>query len=122
MAAYYQSLPQDSLAPTIRIVDTNGGDIVALYRQAVAEGAKMIVGPLSKEEGMQLLQAGPLTVPTLMLNTLPVTKTADNLYQLGLSPEDEVKQVAAKAWQDGKKKAVIIVPASAWGQRVAQVF
>ena len=122
LAAYYQSLPQDTTAPTIRIVDTSAGDIVDLYRQAIAQGANMVIGPLSKEQGMQLVQAGALTVPTLVLNTLAVAQAVPNLYQLSLSPEDEVKQVAAKAWQDGKKNAVIIVPANTWGQRVAQVF
>lgn len=122
LAAYYQSLPQDPSAPTIRIVDTSGGDIVSLYQQAVAQGANVIVGPLSKEEGTQLVQAGKLTVPTLVLNTLPVTQVIPNLYQLSLSPEDEAKQAAAKAWQEGQKNAVIIAPANAWGQRVSQVF
>lgn len=122
LAAYYQSLPQDSSAPTLRIVDTSGADIVMLYRQAIAQGAKVVVGPLSKTEGMALVQAGSLAVPTVLLNTLPETATVANLYQLGLSPTDEAKQVAAKAWKEGKKSALIIVPDSAWGQRVAQVF
>ena len=120
LAAYYQSLPQDSAAPTIRIIDTSEGDIVTLYRQAVAQGMELVVGPLSKEQGMQLVQAGPLAVPTVVLNILPVTETVPNLYQLSLAPEDEVKQVAAKAWQDHKKNALIIVPASTWGQRLSQ--
>lgn len=122
LAAYYQSLPQDPAAPTIRIIDISNGDIVTLYRQAIEQGANIVVGPLNKEQGLQLVQTGALAVPTLMLNTLPNAQTVANLYQLSLSPEDEVKQVAAKAWQDGKRNVGIIVPASAWGQRVGQVF
>ncbi len=122
LAAYYQSLPEDSAAPTIRIIDTSEGDIVTLYRQAVAQGMDLVVGPLSKEQGLQLVQAGPLAVPTVVLNILPITEPVPNLYQLSLAPEDEVKQVVAKAWQDHKKNALIIVPASTWGQRLSQVF
>jgi uncharacterized protein len=122
LAAYYQSLPQDPSAPTVRIVDTTDADVVALYRQAVEQGVDMVVGPLSKEQGMQLVQAGVMTVPTLVLNNLAVAEPAANLYQLGLAPEDEVRQVTAKAWGDGKRNALIIVPANAWGQRVSQVF
>jgi uncharacterized protein len=122
LAAYYQSLPADPTPPTIRVVDTSSGDIVGLYKQAVADGAKMIVGPLSKDEGAQLVQAGQLTVPTLFLNTLPGAPAVANLYQLSLSPEDEIKQVADRAWQDGRRNAAIIIPASSWGQRINQVF
>ncbi len=81
-----------------------------------------MVGPLSKEEGMQLVQAGSFNVPTVVLNTLPIAQGISNLYQLSLAPEDEAKQVADKAWHDGRKKAVTIVPASASGKRVAQIF
>lgn len=122
LAAYYQSLAEDPTPPTIRIVDTSSGDIVGLYKQAVAEGAKIIVGPLSKDEGSKLVQAGQLAVPTIFLNTLPGAPAVDHLYQLSLSPEDEIKQVADKAWQDGKKNVAVIIPASSWGQRISQVF
>lgn len=122
LAAYYQSLPLDTTPPTIRIVDTSAGDVVNLYKQAVAQGAKIIVGPLSKDEGTQLAQAGSFTVPTIFMNTLPGAPAVTNLYQLSLSPEDEIKQVAARAWQDGKKNVAIIIPASSWGQRISQVF
>lgn len=122
LAAFYESLPNDSNAPTIRIIDTTSGDIVTLYQRALEQGANIIVGPLSKEDGAKLVQGVALTVPTVILNTLSLPQPVANLYQFSLSPEDEVKQVAAKAWQDGKKNAIIIVPASAWGQRLAQDF
>ncbi len=63
LAVYYQSLADDAAAPTIRIVDTGSGDIVSLYHQAIAQGANVVVGPLSKEEGMQLVQAGSSASP-----------------------------------------------------------
>ncbi len=122
ITAYYQSLSQDASPPTIRIINTSNADIVTLYRQAIDQGANVIVGPLSKDDGLQLVQAGPLSVPTLILNNLPLTQNVSNLYQLSLSPEDEVIQVAAKARKAGRKNAAIIVPSSPWGQRVAQVF
>ncbi len=125
IAAYYQSLANDPQPPTIRIIDTSGGHIVDLYRQAIEQGASFIVGPLNKAEGSQLAQsakASPLAVPTLLLNTLPEEVAVPNLYQLGLSPEDEAKQVAHKAWQNGHKNAIIIGPASTLGQRTFEEF
>lgn len=122
IAAYYQYLPQDQNPPTIRIIDTSHGDIVEIYRQAVSQGANVIIGPLNKEAGLQLVQAGVIGTPTILLNNLPGTPLNDNLYQLALSPEDEASQAADKAWQAGYKKALIAAPANAWGQRVSQTF
>lgn len=120
LAAYYQSA-KNSNAPTLKIIDTSDGQVVSLYKQAVAEGANVVVGPLSKDDGNALLHAG-LTVPTLLLNTLPLTQPIQNLYQFGLSPEDEAKQAADKAWREGRKTTLIIAPDQEWGRRAAATF
>jgi uncharacterized protein len=122
LAAFYQSLSYDNTPPTIQIIDTSGGDVVSLYQQAITQKTNIVVGPLNKEEGLQLVQAGSLSIPTLMLNTLPLPENINNLYQLALSPEGEAKQVADKAYQDGKRTVVIVAPDSDWGKRVAQTF
>lgn len=122
IAAYYQSLIQDPSPLTIRIVDTSNGNILDLYKQAVEQGADFIVGPLNKAEGAELIQAGPLAKPTLLLNTLPLEGLVPNLYQFGLSPEDEAKQAADRAWREGHKKTLVIAPASTWGQRAFEEF
>ncbi len=120
LAAYYQT-PNNLNTPTLRIVDTSGDQVVSLYKQAVADGADFVVGPLNKEDGTALIHAG-LTVPTLLLNTLPLTGPISNLYQFGLSPEDEARQVADKAWHDGHKNILIIAPDQDWGHRTASAF
>ena len=45
-----------------------------------------------------------------------------NLFQFGLSPEDEAKQIAQRAWFDGHNKAAMIYPEGNWGKRVAAAF
>ncbi len=120
LAAYYQSA-KNSNTPTLKIIDTSEGQVVSLYKQAVAEGANLVVGPLSKEDGIALLHAG-LTVPTLLLNNLPLTQPIPKLYQFGLAPEDEAKQAADKAWREGRKTTLIIAPDQDWGHRAAATF
>jgi outer membrane PBP1 activator LpoA protein len=124
IAAYYQNLTQDQNPPTIRIVDSSRGDILEIYRQAVSQGANVIVGPLNKEAGLQLVQAQAINTPTILLNNLSNASVSagENLYQLALSPEDEATAAADKAWQDGRRKALVVAPANAWGQRVSQAF
>lgn len=71
----------------------------------------------------QLVKVRSLEVPVLALNIIPPRKSIpDNLYQFGLSPEDEAKQVAEKAWVDGHTRAIALIPQGNWGKRVFSSF
>jgi len=119
-----------SIVPSIEIYDA-GDDpslIDVIYEQAVDDGAEFVVGPLHKDSVNQLARYEQLPVPVLALNysehrgdegehALP-----ENLFQLSLSPENEARQVAERAWLDGHTRAAIITPSSAWGIRVAKAF
>lgn len=108
-----------SAAPqqALRFYDTAKDDIGNVYRQAVSEGATLIIGPLVKEQVQELISNNELTIPVLALNQIDgVAKP--NLYQFGLSPIDEAEQLALKALRDGGKTAMILVPSTPLGQRV----
>jgi outer membrane PBP1 activator LpoA protein len=122
LTAYYYAKEQQADAPAVDVVDTSKGDIVALYQQAVANGADFVVGPLTKENLRALVGQGKLSVPTLALNTLDDGSRVTNLYQFGLSPQDEAEQVAVRARQDGHGRALVIAPAGVWGQGIAAAF
>ena len=64
--------------PAITVMDSAGADVVALYHQAVADGAEFVVGPLQKSE-VALLAAEPdLPVPVLALNYADPATPAEN--------------------------------------------
>src|SRR5690606_7224034 len=44
------------------------------------------------------------------------------LFQFGLSAEDEAREVARRARADGLRRAVALVPSGEWGQRVTEAF
>lgn len=124
LAAYYNRKNQ-AYQPTIRVYDvgTDANDIKKTYNQAVNDGAEFIVGPLNKETVNRLINTTRLTVPTLTLNYYEKpTKSVDNLYQFGLAPEDEARQLAERAWLDGNNQALVILPEGEWGQRLYQSF
>lgn len=113
------------LRPTIQLYDTASktDTISNLYRKAVAEGAEFIVGPLGKTEVDTLLQEDDITVPTLTLNySNDPTLIAGNLFQFGMAPEDEARQLAERAWLDGYNQALTIVPEGEWAARILQAF
>jgi uncharacterized protein len=103
--------------PALHFYDTEKGKTAELYQQAVQEGAKLVIGPLNKEN-IQSLAATTLTVPVLALNHVP-SLSKQNLYQFALSPIDDVAEITQKAALDGRKKALLLVPDNEQGKRVS---
>lgn len=104
----------------IRQYNTAAGDVAALYRQALSEGADYVVGPLSKTD-VAVVAAMEHPVPTLLLNDMDVANNT-NAYRFGLSPSNEARQVAVKAEKKGYKRALVIAPAGAWGDEIVAAF
>jgi outer membrane PBP1 activator LpoA protein len=124
LAAWYdtsQGIPR----PQIRVYDvgTDPLAVLATYQQAVAAGAGFVIGPLRKEAVQVLLQQEQLPVPVLALNRAD-REDLENpaLYQFGLAPEDEAREVARRAWHEGHTRAVALAPDSSWGSRVFAAF
>lgn len=123
MAAFYRLTASGDRVPDIRFFDTSDKDVNAVYDQAIAEGAQLVIGPLDKNSIDALSLRPALPVPTLALNYAenPVGDTAQ-LFQFGLAVEDEAQQVAERAWRDGHRRALILAPESNWGDRAAETF
>jgi outer membrane PBP1 activator LpoA protein len=121
LAAYYQQKPANL---SITMVDTNeSSSIETAYQKAVQQGADFIVGPLDKKDVAIIDNMSHLAVPTLALNyTSPSASKQNAVYEFGLSPTDEAKQVAEKAWQSGYHSALMITPTGDWGQGIAHAF
>ncbi len=98
-------------------------NIRKLYDKAVAEGARVVVGPLSKQAVAGMAAGGPLPTPVLALNIADFNASAPKgLYQFGLAPEDEARQVAERAALEGRLQAVVMVPRNDWGRRILEAF
>jgi len=116
-------LPEDK-QPELRFFDaTDPAGIWPLYNEAVAAGAELVIGPLQKEAVAQLMRAGELPVPVLALNEVEVDALpTPNLFMYSLSPEDEARQAAERAWLDGARRPIILAPQGLWGDRLAGTF
>jgi outer membrane PBP1 activator LpoA protein len=122
LAAYYSNAGH--VDQSVRILDTGATpeNINAVYQQALSEGAEFIVGPLDKHAIEALVKENDLGVPTLALNNELDENIPENLFQFGLSPEEEARQVAERTWLDGHVNAAVLVPQGPWGERVYQSF
>ncbi len=124
LSAYYSDADTE-IKPVINFYDSSNDDVTfnQLYQQAIENGATNIVGPLNKISINQLAQKPELDVPVLTLNYAEnAFNTTGNLFQFGLSPEDEAQQVAELAIGQNKKRAAIFYPDSEWGRRLSQAF
>ncbi|WP_096085233.1 penicillin-binding protein activator [Agaribacterium haliotis] len=152
LAAYYNDLSDAYSLPEIRFYDTNEQDVNSVYDQAVSEGAELVIGPLSKDKLRALSARSELPVTTFALNAIndkavdidataeqtllnsdapPAQTSPENtsarsgqadLFQFSLSIESEAQQIALKAWRDGHRRAMILVPDNTWGGRGANAF
>jgi outer membrane PBP1 activator LpoA protein len=119
IAAYYAD--PDPAKPQLHFVDSQSGDIHQLYRQLADQGARAVVGPLIKENVAALARSGDLPVPVLALNQTAEAESP-GVYQFGLTPEHEVEQAAGSAWFDGRQNALVLAPATQFGQRMIRHF
>lgn len=121
LAAWYARPPAQR--PELRFYDaTDPYKTVTALQQAAQAGAGSAIGPLDKAAVAEVA-AATLPIPVLALNQAEsVTNPAANLYQFALSPEDEARQAADRAWLDGHRAIATITPAGSWGDRVLASF
>jgi len=127
LAAYYDQ-PDYVTRPRVAIYDTGdeGATVKAAYDRAVDEGAGFVVGPLAKDGVRALAARDALEVPVLTLNYTGSSTSAEGrpsaLYQFGLLPEDEARQAAEAATQNGHFNALALTPSGDWGRRMHEAF
>jgi hypothetical protein len=100
--------------------DENTGTVAA-YRQAIANGAVAVVGPLTRNGVIALAAGHDIPVPTLALNIVE-GQTAAKLYFFGMALEAEARQVAQLAMRQGLHQAIIITTHTQLSQRLQAAF
>lgn len=112
-------------APELVLYDTGDDPTAAVsyYQRAVSESVDFVIGPLQKNAVTTLVKQKLISVPTLTLNYSDDFHIENkNLYQFGLLPEDEARQVAERASIDNFQTALVLVPESEWGTRILEEF
>ncbi|MEN8175602.1 MAG: penicillin-binding protein activator [Pseudomonadota bacterium] len=121
MSAYYGFAEEGR--PTLRFYDTHaGGGAVDAYNVAVAEGAEVVIGPLTKPAVDQIKSQGYFQVPVVALNRTDTLSTAGGLVEFALSPEDEARQMADYAARQGYLRAAVLVVSGGSGERYRASF
>ncbi|AZS50557.1 penicillin-binding protein activator [Entomomonas moraniae] len=121
IAAYYQAPNKDKV--TIKAYEsTDYPTMDAFYAQAQKDGIQLVVGPLDKAQINELSKKSTLPITTLALNYTDTNTQPPQLFQFGLLPEDEAREAATRAFNDGKRHAIAVVPQGEWGKKVLSAF
>ena len=111
--------------PKVRIFATTdeAEQVVSAHQRAVSMGARLIIGPLTRNAVTALAYGGTPSVPTIALSSpegdifLP-----KNFYVFGLQIEAEVRQVANWAYRKGGNRVFLLGNDSPLGNRISQAF
>lgn len=122
LAAYYRLPVEDR--PSLRLYDTGEQAEAAwtVYHQAVQDGATLVIGPLDRRAVELFATSDHLPVPMLALNQVDWDNPPERLFQFGLNPEDEARQVAEYAAMEGYLHALILAPRNELGERLGTSF
>lgn len=107
----------------IRATKDDPAEILQAYRDAIASGAQLVIGPLTRTAVTALANSPLISVPTLALSAPDDdTLSLPDLFIFGLQIDHEAKQVARLARERGHRNALIVSAESAFSSRIAQAF
>lgn len=112
-------------APPVRVYAVNEDtlNVLTIYEQAIESGALIVVGPLTRSGVAAIAASALVSVPTLALNMLDAkSQQPPRLYLFGLGVEQEARQVAQIARDDGRRNTYILGDGTPLGKRMRQAF
>ncbi len=125
LASYFHARTEGEAPGQIIVIDSARYDSAAeAYRQAIFQGAQLVVGPLSKHAVAELAAQAARPVPVVALNRIEqaATPAESALVQLSLAPEDEARQLAGVAFGQGARRALVLRPAGVWGDKIEEAL
>lgn len=94
----------------------------AAAREAIAEGAELIIGPLFGSSVPAVAAvARPANVPVLTFSN-DRTVAGNGVYLMSYLPEAEAERVVSYALSRGKRRFAALIPAGAYGDTVERAF
>jgi ABC-type branched-subunit amino acid transport system substrate-binding protein len=104
---------------TLVVRDTEGlGGVAAAAQQVVADGARLVLGPIF---AASVTQAGPAVraagVPMIAFST-DVSVAGNGIYVMGVLPSLQVERVTGYAAAHGLRRIAVLAPSTAFGQTI----
>jgi len=128
-AGFMAADEQDGVGVAVSVVQTTDipEEVVSSYTNALAS-SDIIIGPLTRSSAAAIAESGAVRIPTISLTQTDVESESPSslpplMMTMGLSVEDEARQVAS--WiASGKPagKVFVISTSASWQRRAAKAF
>ena len=104
--------------------DTHGtaAGAAAAAQQAIAEGAKLIVGPLTAPEAEAVKPIAQAAHVNVLAFSSIASIAGDGLFLMGILPREELTRIASYARSTGIEHFAALVPNNTYGQLAADEF
>jgi len=104
--------------------DTRGtpAGAAAAAQQAIAEGAKLIVGPLTAPEAEAVKPIAQAAHVNVLAFSSVASVAGNGLFLMGILPREELTRIVTYARSTGVEHFAALVPNNAYGQLVADEF
>jgi hypothetical protein len=116
-------LPSNHLIRDIIVYETSDDpeDVLLSYRKAQYDGARIIIGPLTRDGVNAVIQNNFGNTPTLTLylgdGSLP-----PGMYGFGLSADAEARQAARLAFEQGRRALILLTGPAPLDRRITTAF
>jgi len=118
-----RSDPRTHLSISVFSTTDEPNAALAAYERALAQGARLIIGPLTRDSVAAIAQRIQPGVPVLALNALEKdVPLPESLYAFSLQVEMEAQQIARMMFADGRRNAVTVADGSVHARRVLAAF
>ena len=106
----------------LNIYDSRQGGAAAAASRAIAEGNRLILGPLLSEEVLAMAPvARRARVPVIAFSN-DESVAGNGVYILGFTPRQSIARVVDHAAARGAKRFAALVPTGVYGQRATQAL
>lgn len=104
--------------------DTRGSPdgAVAAARDALDQGARLLIGPLTASEVEAVKPVAAERGVAVLGFTTAVNFAGNGTYVMGLLPSEDVRRVVSFAHQKGAQRVAVLAPGSAYGQLVVDAL
>jgi outer membrane PBP1 activator LpoA protein len=107
----------------VEVISHGDGEVLMAFDKAKAAGARVIVGPLVRDDVKELAAVAADLPPVLALNQMDEGATLPrNVYVLTLTIDSEARQLARRAREDGAATVAVIASDTPRQQRFASAF
>lgn len=101
--------------------DTGGspGGAANAARAAIADGARILVGPLTSAEAAAVAPVAQAAGVPMLAFTNDAQRAGPNAWVLGSTPAQQVRRIVAAASRDGAQRFVLAAPNNEFGRALA---